>query len=186
MLRVDLPGYGETTGFMDDAPGAFGAACVRFLASVAAVDARRIHTIGHCAGGMFAMGAATRETVAGVTVVSSPMKLNAYAHKFPHSTFLPLMRAMNKTRRRDCFTALASSRAKVPLTKVGVPVLAVYGGRDAMIPAGELDRICRYVQGPVTPLFFEDEVHVCPRQAMVITAAIIDQVHQGWAGAQVA
>ncbi len=122
------------------------------------VDADRVALGGISYGGQFAIrGAAFDKRVKAAVSVSS---WYSAAGRFPSQRPVS-QRALVQYLGPDPLAVQNTMTLEGVASRVTVPVLQVYGGKDPASPIEQAERIAAEVKGPHTLKFYEEGVHVC-------------------------
>jgi 2,6-dihydroxypseudooxynicotine hydrolase len=122
------------------------------------LDASRVALCGISYGGQFAIrGAAFDQRVKAAVSISS---WYSAAGRFPNQRPVS-RRALLQYLGPDPLAVQNTMTLEGICEKVTVPLLQVYGGRDAASPIEQAQQIAAEVRGPHTLKFYEDGVHVC-------------------------
>lgn len=176
VCRVDLPGYGSTTGHMDEDAEVLAKAVLNTLVEDPRLDPERAHTLGFCTGGLYAASAAHDGGVASVTLVSTPVQPLRYLDRQPPGMMNALRKAMGLQSIRHIAEQLGRLKLIAP-SRLQCAVNLVYGGKDAMIPPSEMNRVIAYAPGPVEVVFFEEQPHACVGRFEDIVAVLLESVN---------
>jgi pimeloyl-ACP methyl ester carboxylesterase len=149
-IAVDGPGQGESEYDLPIEPGyeKVATATVDYLATRAAVDARRVGVFGVSLGGYYAARAAAYEPRVTATVaVSGPYRFDLDWDDLP-----PQTRATFQVRSGAATEAEARKRAGLltleeAASRITGPLLVVGGGKDRLVPARHAERLAAQAPG---------------------------------------
>jgi dipeptidyl aminopeptidase/acylaminoacyl peptidase len=179
-LSMEGPGQGEMwyeRGFNDaDYRRAFRAV-LNFARSLDDLDHDRLALVGTSFGGYLGLKCAplAGERLAGVVEIAGPYDLAAFDDLQPvlQDGFAHLVKAPDRATAKR---RLADVTLQGALDDLHAPVLVIHGGRDAVIPPNEANRIAAAL-GDRAEVWFEPEGnHSCNNLFSVVRPAVADWV----------
>ena len=161
VVRVDNPGYGETTG-------TFTAASLRNITRVmddVASDPRlnpnQFHLVAMSLGGHCALHSSYDSRAVSTTVIAAPFAPHEYMHALPVSNITGVQRMLDVDTFNETWNIIRSFDLTNVAERIAIPVSVIHGGRDRTVPVSEATRIASMISGPASVTIYERDHHNC-------------------------
>lgn len=170
VLRIDNPGYGETSGVMDESTAGIAGASADAVALDERIDADNVFLLGTSMGGFWAVHGSIGHNVRGVISVSAPFAPGRWIRSLP-TGYQQAMQHMTGDQPIDYLYRLVDELDLAHhADRVTAPVMAFHGARDTVVPPVELARMGRALSSGFAGTMYRNEFHVCLGESDEITA----------------
>jgi alpha-beta hydrolase superfamily lysophospholipase len=161
VVRVDNPGYGESTGIFDVTSPRNAVHVMEHMAKDPRLNADAFHLMSMSLGGHCALHSSYDSLATSTTIIAAPFNPHEYLHELAESNITALKRMLGV----ESFEAVWEIISAFPLSgvadRITIPVRIFHGGRDRTIPVSEGSRIATSVAGPTALTIYERDHHNC-------------------------
>lgn len=161
VVRIDNPGYGETTG-------TFAASSLRNityvmddLAADSRLNADQFHIFAMSLGGHCALHSSYDSRAASTTVIAAPFAPHTFLHELPVSNLTGVQRMLDVDTFDETWKMVRAFDLSNVAERITIPVNVIHGGRDRTVPVTEATRIASSISGPAAVTIFERDHHNC-------------------------
>lgn len=180
VARLDHPGYGETTGRLDDVSIRNPRFVLEHLATDARLDPDGLHLYGMSLGSFIALHAAIDSRVASITAICPPFRPGRYFRQLPTLNLLALQE-MTGLRDVNELVRFAERYTLEPIApRLDVPVRIFHGGRDRTVPVGDGVALAHALGGPAALTVYDRDHHSCLEHLEEITVGLLEFIADPW------
>jgi pimeloyl-ACP methyl ester carboxylesterase len=174
VARIDNPGYGETTGVMNDQSRHNPAHVIRHLVQDPRIDGSTVHLFGMSLGAFWVLHTATEVDVRSVVVVAPPFEPDRFFHTLPAMNLTALQHMTGLDSYGDLVEYCRTLTLRKVAPRIVAPVLSFHGGRDRTVPVSESRSLGECVGGPFVLVEWERDHHNCLEHSDEIIAMTLE------------
>ncbi len=161
VVRIDNPGYGETSGLFEASSLRNITYVMEQLASDPRLNEHDFHIFSMSLGGHCSLHSSYESRACSTTIIAAPFAPHEYMHTVPQSNVTAVQRMLGTATFQETWETIRTFDLTDIASRISIPVHIIHGGRDRTIPVSEATRIAESISGPASVTIHERDHHNC-------------------------